>query len=232
VIEIQHFREMLRRVTPHTSTDTTVPMLCGIHLEMDGPTLYAVASDRYTFAISRHRATILGTTPERWTAFLTSVDLRTLATLRPAWTGQATVLTFHDDGRLSVHLGEQTVTLPDRSDLHTKFPHWRPIVRDALTAEPHLVDDLHMSPLLLARWSKGLPTWEQREPLTIWTAGPNKPVVLARGAHFLGIQMPIRVTPNEDYDENGSSTPSRADVRHVWRQLLTDPEQPGDLRAA
>ena len=210
---LREFTHLLREVAPHLGTDDTLPMLCGIHLESDGRYLYAAATDRYTIAVARRPLADDGT-PEPWTAFLTTADLKAVHAITPPRSNGTATLHL-DNTHLNVRIGEHTLTLPDRTKEAASFPKWRPLLADALACEPHLTDDLRLQPSFLARWSKSAATGERWTPLTIWASAPDKPVVLARGEDFIGLLMPVR------YDRPAPA--GRQAIRTAWAETLHVP---------
>lgn len=223
MIRIPNFTYLLKQVAPHLSKDTTTPVLCGIHLEVDGRTLYAAATDRYTIAIARHHDQDVTPAPaEHWNATLTRADLKAVNALTPAWRGEAHTLT-HDGTGLIIELGGRTIALHGEDHPGT-FPKWRPLLRSAMDSGPHLTDDLALNPAYLARWGSALHGEDRYTPLTVWTAGPTKPLVIARGPNFIGLQMPV-INPAK-----GTSLPTRDTIRAAWATTLATP--PAALRAA
>ncbi|GAA4846397.1 hypothetical protein [Kitasatospora terrestris] len=187
---------IIRQLTPHISTDDTLPPIHGIYLEATGTHLFAAATDRYTFALTRREApNTSGSAP--WKAFIARTDLLALRALFPTRRRTADLtLTYNRpctrtrDGGLSISDGNRSLTLSANVPLASGFPKWRPLFAAALAAEPQLTDEAHYSAAFLARWNHA--PAERYEPLTLWTAGPDKPLLVAAGHDFLGLQMPIR----------------------------------------
>jgi len=50
----REWHELIRPVLPHVSTDAETPSICVVRLEGSGGIVYAVGTDRYTLAASRH----------------------------------------------------------------------------------------------------------------------------------------------------------------------------------
>lgn len=217
---------LLAQVTGHQHPDDTIPTLAGIRLEADATHLYAIATDRYTIAVAR---TALGKDSrgsEGFAGFLSTTDVKTLGAMSRATRTRAAVLTPLPEA-LAVRFGEHTINLPRHQGECDRFPAWRTLVRPALEGEPNLVAEVGLSPGLLARWTAHLPACDRYTPLVVWATAPDKPVVLARGADFLGVQMPVKL----DHDQTG-----RARVREQWTTALNPAAataaEPSTMRAA
>ncbi|MGW4898310.1 DNA polymerase III subunit beta family protein [Kitasatospora sp. NPDC004240] len=207
------------QLAPHISTDTTLPSIGGIYLEADGTHLLAAATDRYTFAVTRTEAT----EPQPWRAVIARADLTALRALFPARRRPADLHLTHSrgctrtpDGLLTIGDGTRSLTLNANASLARKFPKWRPLFAAALAAEPHQDTETHYNADFLARWAKAAEHWQ---PLTTWSAGPGKPLLVAAGPDFLGLQMPVRSgdhrpeTPVRDRQD-------RTALRAVWADTL------------
>ncbi|WP_405011002.1 hypothetical protein [Kitasatospora sp. NBC_01539] len=212
---------IIRQLTPHIGTDETLPVLNGIYLEATGTHLYACATDRYTFALTRRKAP--ETTQDTWSAVIARTDLTALRALCPTRRHAAELTLTHDrpttrtpDGSLTVSDGTRSLRLSANAPLAGHFPKWRPLFATALAAEPQLTEEAHYSAAFLARWAHA-PT-NRYEPLTTWSAGPRKPLLVAAGHDFLGLQMPIRHDdrPGAPDDERHDRTA----LRTTWTDTL------------
>ena len=214
---------LVSQLTPHISTDETLPVLHGIYLEATGTHLFACATDRYTFALARREAA--DTAP--WRAILSRADLVALRALFPTRRRHADLtLTFEaptgdsdPDGHLTIGDGHRALRVSANVPLASLFPKWRPLFANALAAEPQLTDEAHLNAAFLARWAKA--PAERYEPLTVWSAGPGKPFLIAAGHGFLGLQMPV-------HRDNKPSAPAadrqdRAALRTTWTDTLNSP---------
>ncbi|RAJ42806.1 DNA polymerase III beta subunit-like protein [Kitasatospora sp. SolWspMP-SS2h] len=221
---------IIRRLAPHISTDTTLPSINGIYLEATGTHLFACATDRYTFALTRHE-TPDDTANGPWRALIAKSDLTALKALftcrrhrtehtltyEQAWPGAETWLSVSD--------GDRALQLSAHAEEASHFPKWRHLFADALAAEPQLTQEAHYSADFLARWHHA--PAERHEPLTLWSAGPDKPLLIAAGHDFLGLQMPIRL------DSSAVDHRDRTHLRTAWTDALTTNPQPARaLRAA
>ncbi|MFJ4091204.1 hypothetical protein ACIPYS_06430 [Kitasatospora sp. NPDC089913] len=208
------------QLTPHISTDTTLPPLGGIYLEADGTHLFAAATDRYTIAVTRTEAT----ESEPWKAVVLRADLTALRALFPARRRTADLhLTHHrgctrtPDGLLTVGDGTRSLTLSANASLARKFPKWRRLFADALAAEPRQDTETLYNADFLARWARAA---DRNQPLTTWSAGPGKPLLVAAGPDFLGLHMPVAL-PAHRPDTPARDRQDRAALRTTWADTLT-----------
>ncbi|MFJ9693419.1 hypothetical protein [Kitasatospora sp. NPDC101183] len=221
---------IVRQLTPHISTADTLPSLCGIYLEADGTHLYAAATDRYTFALTRRETA----ETEPWTALVTRPDLTALRALFPTRRRPADLtLTHHrgctrtPDGMLTIGDGTRSLSLSANAALARSFPKWRPLFATALAAEPHQDTEALYNADFLARWAKAA---DRHQPLTTWSAGPGKPLLIAAGPDFLGLHMPVRASDHKP-DAPARQRQDRAALRTVWADTLA-PAPTRRLKAA
>ncbi|WP_030398453.1 hypothetical protein [Kitasatospora purpeofusca] len=233
-IVITDLPRFIGQLAPHISPDTTLPPLTGIHLEVTGTQLVGAATDRYTVAITR-RDVEENAEPATWSALLDSADLRALRALVPARTAAAGVRLAYEapteqdpDGGLAFTHQGRTLRLSANLRRDARFPRWRQILSTALEGEPRLTEPAAFDPLYLARWAKAA---ERHTPVTLWSSGPDKPLVVAVGGDFVGLQMPVRI----DMRHGGwAQWGGRSAVRAAWAPLLAPAEEsvPTGLRAA
>ena len=215
---ITDFPYLLEQITPHMSADKTLPELHGICFEASGEYLYAIASDRYTLAVSRRK---VETGPnEPWSVFVTADTLKSVR----AFTKLNRRTPLHldrrrgtDDDLLSLRAGHLALEVPT---LEGELPRlwagdWRRYVAEAVAADPDLRREVHLSPGMLARWGKAGGA-ARGEPLTVWATSPRRPLVIACGPDFLGLQMPITV-----HADGPGETPSS--IREQWADALSRP---------
>ncbi|MFF1702389.1 hypothetical protein [Streptomyces sp. NPDC058252] len=206
---ITDFPYLLQQVSDHMSTDKTLPTLSGIYFEARGVFLYAVATDRYTIAVVRRRLEIRAARP--WAVLVGAQELKSLRAF--ARFNRRTPLTVaHRPGpALAVRAGGQSLEVPGfDGELPALWARgqWRETLAH-LHSAPNLRQELTLNPSLLARWGRSGGA-DRNAPLTVWTGGPLKPLVITCGDDFVGLQMPIRVT---------SDAPQRADIVAGWRDL-------------
>ncbi|GGQ66181.1 hypothetical protein [Kitasatospora griseola] len=211
---------IIRRLAPHISTDATLPTLHGICLEATGTHLLACATDRYTFALTCHEA------PETsvhapWRAFIAKSDLTALKALFTGRRGriehtlsyEPAKFTDLSAGWLTVSDGDRSLRLSANAPRADRFPKWRPLFANALAAEPRLTEEAHFNADFLARWQHA--PADRHEPLTLWSAGADKPLLVAAGHDFLGLHMPVR------RDSSAVDHRDRAALRTTWADALT-----------
>ncbi|MEU6236311.1 hypothetical protein [Kitasatospora sp. NPDC047058] len=231
-IVINDLPRLIAQLAPHIGTDDTLPVLTGIHLALTGGQLVAAATDRYTFAVTRRPAEETGESAD-WQALLDRSDLKALRALIPARSaGHGLRLTYEaptgpdPDGGLLFALEGRTLRLSANATLAAKFPKWQPVFATALEAEPKLTSTACFNPAYLARWQKAA---DRYTPVTLWSAGPDKPLVVAVGADFLGLQMPVRIDLRPDA---GAPFGDRTQIRADWAHLLNPTTGTPSLRAA
>jgi len=189
-IEAKSLHRMLQQVTPHMpDPDDYLPALASIRIEAtDDGWLYAVATDRYTFAVARHE-TLADTSGTGFvpaalvpavTAWLKQAadNAESIVLTLPA--GDQTSLTLRAPGRGRLVIGAEA------SD-YKGIPDWRKILHAQLEAEPAAVPITGFTTQFLARWQHA------DYKVHAWQAGPGKPfIVVAESDDFIGLQMPVR----------------------------------------
>lgn len=215
--------ELLRRVDPHVGRNSGTGFIQGVHLDYDGQHLHAVATDRYTLAVSRERA--VGIAPA-WQLTISAAEWTdNLAALR-AWADS------HPGGD-NIHLSAGTDGLTatsNRGKLVVQastgyFPEWRDLIRTALhhgsTESPWTGFDSR----LLARWQHA------GQRITAWQSAYDKPAVIY-STNFVGLQMPHRIGDEEGPEgrweswkgslgETGPKVEQDATLNH-WEALALD----------
>lgn len=82
---------------------------------------------------------------------------------------------------------------------------------------------------MLSRWAHA--PVDRYDPLTIWSAGTGKPLLVAAGHAFLGLQMPVR--RDEKPGAPAADRRDRTALRTTWTDTLTTaPPAAKRLRAA
>ncbi|MFE4697248.1 phiSA1p31-related protein [Streptomyces sp. NPDC056738] len=191
-IEASSIRRMFEQVTPHMEdAEDGIPVISSVRLEARNGWLYAAATDRFTFAVSRRPVVVVedgnraGHLPGGFVAAVSAwldaaAEAGLAVTLSLPLEGRSAPLTFEAPGR-----GKLTVDY-DAGDFKN-FPNWRTFLRPTLTAEPVSVPVTGFTTRFLARWQHAA------ERLTAWQQGPNKPVVLLDElGYFAGLHMPVR----------------------------------------
>ncbi|MFD9691052.1 hypothetical protein ACFWXO_35415 [Kitasatospora sp. NPDC059088] len=222
---------IVRQLTPHISPDNTLPPIHGIYLEADGTHLFAAATDRYTFALTRREAA----ETEPWKAFIARPDLTALRALFPTRNRPADLTLAHHrgctrtpEGLLTLSDGTRSLNLSANARQAKNFPKWRPLFATALAAEPYQDTEACYRPEFLARWAKAA---ENHQPLTTWSTGPGKPLLVAAGPDFLGLHMPIHL-PDHKPETPVRDRYDRTALRTVWADTLTTATAACHLKAA
>lgn len=186
--------DLLTPVLPHTGDSKDLPALATIRLEVRDNTLYAVATDRYTMAATRHP--LPETTPDTTIAISRADADAMLKLFKHA---------KNDDPKLQLTIGNvEAETVLDPTDrpaltvtaedgktlvLHGRqdaLATWRDIVaklvhRKSKTASPGLA----LTAKYLPRWTKAIHNGGQME--VFLGANSADPVVLRAGDHFIGV---------------------------------------------
>jgi hypothetical protein len=150
------------------STDTTLPVLCGVNLEMseDG-TLTFAATDRYVLAtqeLTYATACAAGASSPgnprscsgSGSVFLPAATVKTLTAVKVAASRsyELITLTVSDAGALTVALPDTSVLTWPAAD-HGQFPAWRNIIKDFRPcAEGERPETCCYNPAFLARFAK------------------------------------------------------------------------------
>lgn len=222
---IHDFPYLLEQVSDHMSADKTLPLMHGVYFEARGAFLYAVATDRYTLAVTRRR---LEQGPARpWSVLIGAQELKSLRAFarlnrrtplmlereRDVWGGES----------LTVRAGGLRLEVPAVDGPLSEFWQrgtWRTLLADHIGQAPDMRREIRVNPTMLARWGRARGV-ERNEPLTVWCSGPRKPLVVACGADFIGLQMPIT---------SDDQAPGRSEVVDGWSDLA--PRQVDGERAA
>lgn len=230
-IESSALRRMIQQVTPHMDDpDNYMPILSSVRFEARDGWLYALATDRYTFAASRREivhtgditAHVPGPAVPTLTAWLDEVAEHAgrvgIAFLDVRDDAGAIVFTAAGHGQLQVEYEDH---------VSAKFPDWRKLFHSALTAESGIVPASGVTTKFLARWAHAA------DKLVIWQEAPRKPIVfLDLLGQFAGMQMPITAdvaSRDELAPQWISATKPRATVDGVTYDLdVTWEDRDGD----
>lgn len=218
----------LDRVTAHISDDETIPVLTRVQITVGARHLLAVATDRYTLAVSRLEAP--------------TGDVRGEFTVPGPWVRDV-VAHYADEGRydaVTLTLTADTITAavpydePIRSPRGDDFggpwrPGWRAMVASSLDhpADPAPV---RVRADLLARFAPAAiltlspdGTVSMAEgggpvPYTVHSAGPQRPVALL-SRDLIGLLAPIRADRPQQSTDPAEGTDPRA-VWDLWAPIL------------
>ncbi len=171
-------RQLLAKVEPHINHGDYFPGIAGLRLEGDGQQLHAIATDRYTMAISRAEVSGAGA----WAVTIPAARLKSLRQWVKAHDRDVLI-----DITPSTHTiaftsatAELSMAVEDGS-----FPKWRAMVAKLLAKDPQPVPLTAVTSEYLGRWGAAS-TW-----LSVSQAGPNEPFIFF-GDDFIGLQMPAR----------------------------------------
>lgn len=199
-LSTRELHDLLTPVLPHASTDKTLPDLCTVRLEVRDNTLYAVATDRYTMAATRHRLQDLTddtdiTIGAEDAAALLKVfkfgrQVNPGLQLVVGTIQDETVLDPADRPALTVSAKDgNTLVLPGREN--RTLTTWRKLMakalhRDQKPADPHLV----LTSTHLPRWMKAL---GPKSHLSLHAGSSTRdPIIVRAGDHFLAVWAPRR----------------------------------------
>ncbi|MEU6709923.1 hypothetical protein ABZ897_00475 [Nonomuraea sp. NPDC046802] len=199
-LSTRELHDLLIPVLPHAGTDKTLPALGVVRLEVRESILYAVATDRFTMAVTRHRleeptadvSVAIGREDALAMLKLFKYDRQTDPALElVVGTVEAeTILDPADRPALTISAKDgNTLVLHGREDA---LATWRKILgkvihREEKPSSPHL----GLGSIYLPRWTKAIRT---RSPLSVsFGASPSDPVVIRADDHFIGIWMPARL---------------------------------------
>lgn len=183
----RELRQFLGAVLPHAGTDLAFPPLTVVSFDAEGASLYALATDRYTLGIARHRL------PEGLSAPFTMTV--------PAAALQAVVRQIKPRAAVRLTLTDNALTIDQLSDPHLTYrlaasgerpvlPNWRVWFAERLADKPAAVltsaHGIALNPAYLARFRSAC---RDRLPLEMRPAGRH--VAITCGEHFLGLIGPM-----------------------------------------
>ncbi|NEA72783.1 hypothetical protein [Streptomyces sp. SID13588] len=207
---IRDFPHLLKQVTPHISADTTLPVINGVRFEADATHLYAVATDRYTMVVTRRP--VDDGSAAGWSAFVSAADLKAVRSFTTLTRRTPLFLDLSPGGqRLTFTAGALALAVPtvDLPLAVARRIAWRALIADAMRAVPNLTTEVDLNPTFLGRWASAA----RNDPLTVWGADATKPLLIACGDDFVGLQMPVQ---NPD-----AKSPSRQSALHdLWADAL------------
>lgn len=193
--------DLIDPVLPHACTERDLPDLGVVRMEVRANILYAVATDRYTMAVVRHR---LDDETDDTAIAISRVDAAALLKLfkydrknnpglqlTVGTMAAETVLDPADRPALTVTAKDgNTLVLPGRES--RTLADWRKYIGKVIhrTQQP-TSPNLGLASIYLARWAKAA---RGAAPLTVSLgANATDPVAVRAGDHFIGIWMPARL---------------------------------------
>lgn len=224
-ITARQLKALVAPVLPLAGRDDMLPVLTAIRVEVDGPWLIAMATDRFRLGIKRLRAVEDEPWPAGWSA---TIPVRTLkgilAAFKPSYReGDAQLVLTVDDDQHSLHvvaggalldmLGA-SITYPLETG---EYPKLRTLIRTGLAA-PVAEDGIAgFNWALLSEFRAAAPT--HGGPLVIRVGAGANPTLISDGEDFIGAIMPRRMVGNDSV--KGSAFPSVED----WNDVLGDPKK-------
>jgi hypothetical protein len=177
---------LVAQTRPHVGNLVDAEAVQCITFDHDGRHLYAMATNRYTIAVSRTQVT--GGDDQPWSAIVHRLQLPDVAAAvklldtQPVHlerTGDQLILSGQKGHRIAVDLSP-----------YAKEPlDWRKLLLPALE-KPAANAQMAMDPKFFGAW-KNLP-----KPVQMWSTGEGR-MSLIVAADFLGGQMPIRVREDD-----------------------------------
>lgn len=216
---------LIQPVLPHTSTSPDIPQLACINLEASGNVLYAVASDRYSLAATRHplqefaedllilidrgdaavMLKLFGYSKDEDPKLTIIVDeIRVPAGGAGSVTGRGLRIDSEDGTRLILH---------DRSIGGEPWPmaNWRKMIgqvvhRPQTTGAPSLI----LTPALMPRWAKAAGKGERLMAFP----GPQStdPILVTVEDHFIGLWLPAGHLDSDKGDDLLDGNPWRDEL--------------------
>jgi hypothetical protein len=195
--------DLLVPVLPHASVDKTLPVLNAVRIEVANDALLAIATDRYTVAITRrpldepHPDAAI-TIPRREAAAM----LRMFPHSRdddPGLTldiGDTLRIDSETENRLTI---QPVVAEPGELDPgYLGYPRWRKLIGKYLHRDAEGVTGVSLNANFMQRWAAAR---RYGVPLRfVLGSQPTEPVLVVAGEHFLGMWMPVREQVTETGD--------------------------------
>ncbi|MEK9524076.1 hypothetical protein MIU24_32585 [Streptomyces venezuelae] len=197
---------LVAQTRPHVGNLIDAESVQCIAFDHDGRHLYAMATNRFTLAVSRTLVT--GGDDEPWSAIVhrqqlpemaAAIKLLDTATVRIERTADQMVLSGERGHRIAIDLSP-----------YAKVPlDWRKLMLPSLE-KPAAAVQTAMDPKFFGAW-KNLP-----KPVQMWSTGEGR-MSLIVAADFLGAQMPIRregedVALRQELDSWKAAAPALAAV--------------------
>ena len=178
---------LVAQARPHMAGKDDPETLQSIAFDHDGTYLYAMATNRFTMAVSRTQVT--GGDDKPWTAVVHRMQVPELVAAirlldsKPIdlqRTDTQLVLSGESGSRIAIILSQ-----PDKEPLS-----WRKFLLPLLEKKA-AVADMAMTPKFFGAW-KDLPA-----PVQMWSVGAMKPTLIL-ASDFIGLQMPVRTAEGQD----------------------------------
>ncbi|MEV4249503.1 hypothetical protein AB0J63_39580 [Streptosporangium canum] len=204
----RELRQFLGAVLPHAGTDPAFPPLTAVTFDAEGASLYALATDRYTLGIARHRMAEGVSAPFTLTVAAATVQ----AIIRQIKPRASVRLTLTGEGLTIDQLDPQVTYRLPASGERPALPNWRVWFAERLAEKPAAVltsaHGLALNPAYLARFRSAC---RDRLPLEMRPAGRH--VAITCGEHFLGLIGPMDLS---------KTRAASGDPLDIWLPALTD----------
>ncbi|MFE7899229.1 hypothetical protein ACFU3E_17200 [Streptomyces sp. NPDC057424] len=178
---------LVAQTRPHVGNLIDSEAVQCITFDHDGRHLYAMATNRFTMAISRTQLTGVGDKP--WTAVVhrmqvpeveAAVKLLDAKPIELERTDTHLVLSGESGSRIAINLSQ-----PDKEPMS-----WRKYLLPLLEQKTAAAE-MSMTPKFFGAW-KNLPG-----PVSMWCVGEMKPTLIL-ASDFIGMQMPVRTSETHD----------------------------------
>lgn len=178
---------LVAQTRPHVGNLIDAEAVQCITFEYENGVLYAMATNRFTLAVSRTQVT--GGDDKPWHAIVHRLQIPELAAAIKLL--DAKPVNLERKGDRLILSGDSGTRIAIELSPFAKTPlDWRKILLPALEREAS-GHQMAMEPKFFGAW-KGLPG-----PVQMWSTGEGKPTVIV-AADFLGAQMPIRMRDGKD----------------------------------
>lgn len=178
---------LVAQAKPHMGQRSDVEAIQNITFEYENGVLYAMATNRFTLAVSRTQVT--GGNDEPWSAIVhrtqvteleAAIKLLDAKPVNLDRLGDQLILSGESGSRIALGLSP-----------FAKLPvDWRKVLLAAIE-RPASDAQMAMSPQFFGAW-KNLPG-----PVQMWSTGEGKPTLIV-AADFIGAQMPVRRDSEDD----------------------------------
>lgn len=195
-------RDLVASVTPHTSTDGTLTLLCSVRVTVRDGRVLAASTDRYSLAFNRVRPAATPD-PEFAAIIPTAVLARIQSIFKPTRLLNPQLALSVEDDVLTVRsldgLDGITVGASLAFALHHKpadYPKIDGLLHYALTHPAETTPSMRVTPAFLASFKVGQPI---QTPLEIAAAesrgGPRVQWLIRCGEDFIGLLVPVFGAP-------------------------------------
>lgn len=191
----QKLQYLIQPVLPHACQDDSLPFISSVRLVLNGQTLRAIATDRFTVAM--HRIRLPEEDAGEASAIIWRGDIeRVLKNFKPpkdSFSETLVKVTF-GEGSVIFETTEARMTVKAQG---SEYPNVDQILGKCLSRENKAGPaDIALSTVFAERWhTKQL----RNEPMRLYFGGgPNELVVITIGEDFIGAWMPVKVNEGDE----------------------------------